>query len=407
MTNTKHLTNKTNKTNNTVTRMNSTKRPRAPIACIRCHHKKVRCDGLQPNCSRCTQSGVLCAYPSSRRSRNTQPSSVDLFTDNLSQLEIKIQQIEEDLKSQRHLFLSYQQINVDSSSPSLSSTINENYHLSSMNDSKKITSTHPHHQRDQTLVKCGKRSLQNNEANVETLSEKNKSRRKNKKISKSNPLNSNHNNHPHHSMKYTTYITNNDDNYLTYNNNNTFVHTNWSHPTSATTLPCSNPIFLHDQVPPPETFEMYSSYTDSNHHQQHNHYQHSPLTTSDYTTEDGHGDSSSSSPSSSSSSHMMYFNDSIYPVSYPQTPSLIPSTSESTTHSSISKSLNHIIPDPTLSSTPTPTMPNITITPNDDHVAVMPQSSCAVMDMYQFNMGNLMAFDSQPIGPIINSTGWY
>ncbi|KAF1806406.1 hypothetical protein FB192DRAFT_1271749 [Mucor lusitanicus] len=79
------------------------KRPRAPIACYRCHHKKVRCDGEHPNCTRCLTTGVLCAYPSSRRSRNTQPTNVDPFIDNLSQLEARIRRIETDLESQRAL----------------------------------------------------------------------------------------------------------------------------------------------------------------------------------------------------------------------------------------------------------------------------------------------------------------
>ncbi|KAI9340381.1 hypothetical protein BD770DRAFT_422299 [Pilaira anomala] len=79
------------------------KRPRAPIACYRCHHKKVRCDGIHPNCTRCLSTGVLCAYPSSRRSRNTQPTNVDPFIDNLSQLEARIRRIETDLESQRVL----------------------------------------------------------------------------------------------------------------------------------------------------------------------------------------------------------------------------------------------------------------------------------------------------------------
>ncbi|KAI8355659.1 hypothetical protein BD560DRAFT_335785 [Blakeslea trispora] len=77
------------------------KRPRAPIACYRCHHKKVRCDGVHPNCTRCLSTGVLCAYPSSRRSRNTQPANVDPFIDNLSQLEARIRQIETDIESLR------------------------------------------------------------------------------------------------------------------------------------------------------------------------------------------------------------------------------------------------------------------------------------------------------------------
>lgn len=113
MTNTKDTTmhtsyNKTNSKANgssdTITRMHpSMKRPRAPIACYRCHHKKVRCDGVHPNCTRCLSTGVLCAYPSSRRSRNTQPTNVDPFIDNLSQLETRIRRIETDLESQRAL----------------------------------------------------------------------------------------------------------------------------------------------------------------------------------------------------------------------------------------------------------------------------------------------------------------
>ncbi|CEP12519.1 hypothetical protein [Parasitella parasitica] len=81
----------------------SNKRPRAPIACFRCHHKKVRCDGVHPNCTRCLSTGVLCAYPSSRRSRTTQPTNVDPFIDNLSHLEARIRRIESDLANQRSM----------------------------------------------------------------------------------------------------------------------------------------------------------------------------------------------------------------------------------------------------------------------------------------------------------------
>ena len=61
----------------------------------------MRCDGIHPNCTRCLSTGVLCAYPSSRRSRTTQPANVDPFIDNLSQLEARIRQIEADLESQQ------------------------------------------------------------------------------------------------------------------------------------------------------------------------------------------------------------------------------------------------------------------------------------------------------------------
>jgi hypothetical protein len=63
----------------------------------------VRCDGGHPNCSRCLSTGVLCAFPSSRRSRNTQPANVDPFIDNLSQLEARIRQIETAMEAQRNI----------------------------------------------------------------------------------------------------------------------------------------------------------------------------------------------------------------------------------------------------------------------------------------------------------------
>ncbi|KAF7729037.1 hypothetical protein EC973_005068 [Apophysomyces ossiformis] len=78
----------------------------------------VRCDGIHPNCTRCLSTGVLCAYPSSRRSRNTQPTNVDPFIDNISQLEARIRRIESDLESQRALVQSMYSTNNGSGNPS-------------------------------------------------------------------------------------------------------------------------------------------------------------------------------------------------------------------------------------------------------------------------------------------------
>lgn len=64
---------------------------------------QVRCDGAHPNCTRCLSTGILCAYPSSRRSRTTQPTNVDPFIDNLSHLEARIRRIEADLENQRSM----------------------------------------------------------------------------------------------------------------------------------------------------------------------------------------------------------------------------------------------------------------------------------------------------------------
>lgn len=54
----------------------------------------MRCDGRRPNCDRCAANEKMCAYPTRRRSRNTQPTDVDPFIDDLSQLETRIRAIE-------------------------------------------------------------------------------------------------------------------------------------------------------------------------------------------------------------------------------------------------------------------------------------------------------------------------
>lgn len=85
----------------------------------------MRCDGAHPNCTRCLTTGVLCAYPSSRRSRTTQPTNVDPFIDNLSHLEARIRRIETDLENQRsmvHSIVSPSKLN-DETANELSSKI--------------------------------------------------------------------------------------------------------------------------------------------------------------------------------------------------------------------------------------------------------------------------------------------
>lgn len=68
--------------------------------------KKVRCDGAHPFCTRCQSTGSSCSYPSSRRSRNTQPHHVDPYIDHLSQLEHHIRQIESDMANYRSMLIS-------------------------------------------------------------------------------------------------------------------------------------------------------------------------------------------------------------------------------------------------------------------------------------------------------------
>ncbi|KAI8146287.1 hypothetical protein BJV82DRAFT_601214 [Fennellomyces sp. T-0311] len=101
-------------------KMDSTKRPRTSTACVRCHLKKVRCDGRRPNCDRCAANDKMCAYPTRRRSRNTQPADVDPFIDDLSQLEQRIRGIETEQEALWHVL---QQADLDNNSADLVSRL--------------------------------------------------------------------------------------------------------------------------------------------------------------------------------------------------------------------------------------------------------------------------------------------
>jgi hypothetical protein len=41
--------------------------PRVPLACIQCRTRHVRCDAVNPTCSRCQKEGKCCSYTKSRR----------------------------------------------------------------------------------------------------------------------------------------------------------------------------------------------------------------------------------------------------------------------------------------------------------------------------------------------------
>lgn len=39
---------------------NNSPQPKKPNACVRCRHRKVKCDGLLPACSNCAKACVPC-----------------------------------------------------------------------------------------------------------------------------------------------------------------------------------------------------------------------------------------------------------------------------------------------------------------------------------------------------------
>ncbi|KAI8889128.1 hypothetical protein K501DRAFT_267332 [Backusella circina FSU 941] len=118
----------------------SNKRPRASIACYRCHHKKVRCDATQPECSRCKSTGIVCAYPPSRRSRSTQLKNISPFINDISHLEARIRGIESDLEKQRGMVKAL----LDSEDGSVSNASDSSARLSNPSCSKKKESCKMH-----------------------------------------------------------------------------------------------------------------------------------------------------------------------------------------------------------------------------------------------------------------------
>ena len=70
---------------------------------------QVRCDGRRPNCDRCEANDKMCAYPTRRRSRNTQPADIDPFIDDLSHLEQRIRGIEAEQEALWQVLQQYRQ----------------------------------------------------------------------------------------------------------------------------------------------------------------------------------------------------------------------------------------------------------------------------------------------------------
>ncbi|KAL1914390.1 uncharacterized protein VTP21DRAFT_8908 [Calcarisporiella thermophila] len=72
-----------------------TRRPRSTMACIRCRKKKVKCDFLQPTCSRCSQAGLPCTY--STPPRRVDGHAFDTLGNHVEQLKARMQKMQNDL----------------------------------------------------------------------------------------------------------------------------------------------------------------------------------------------------------------------------------------------------------------------------------------------------------------------
>lgn len=55
------------------------KRVKVTLACVICRKKKVKCDGIQPSCSRCTSIGNNCEYSDPPKKRGPPKGYVEII----------------------------------------------------------------------------------------------------------------------------------------------------------------------------------------------------------------------------------------------------------------------------------------------------------------------------------------
>lgn len=63
------------------------RRVKVTLACIVCRKKKVKCDGVQPSCSRCKNSGTHCEYSDRPRKRGPPKGYVEVIENRAHRIE--------------------------------------------------------------------------------------------------------------------------------------------------------------------------------------------------------------------------------------------------------------------------------------------------------------------------------
>lgn len=66
---------------------NSNKRVKVTLACIVCRKKKVKCDGIQPTCSRCNSMGFSCEYSDPPKKRGPPKGQVEIIESRAHRIE--------------------------------------------------------------------------------------------------------------------------------------------------------------------------------------------------------------------------------------------------------------------------------------------------------------------------------
>lgn len=63
------------------------KRVKVTLACIVCRKKKVKCDGVQPSCSRCDSMGLPCEYSDPPRKRGPPKGYIEVIENRAHRIE--------------------------------------------------------------------------------------------------------------------------------------------------------------------------------------------------------------------------------------------------------------------------------------------------------------------------------
>lgn len=63
------------------------KRFKVTLACVVCRKKKVKCDGVQPACSRCNTMGISCEYTDPPRKRGPPKGYVEVIENRAHRIE--------------------------------------------------------------------------------------------------------------------------------------------------------------------------------------------------------------------------------------------------------------------------------------------------------------------------------
>lgn len=63
------------------------KRVKVTLACVVCRKKKVKCDGIQPSCSRCNSMGLACEYSDPPRKRGPPKGYIEIIENRAHRIE--------------------------------------------------------------------------------------------------------------------------------------------------------------------------------------------------------------------------------------------------------------------------------------------------------------------------------